>query len=140
LFINFVYFYHDYSANYAYEYSGDWQYGYKQSVDYVKSVEKNYDSIEITNSLGRPYIYYLFYTKTDPRVFRQTANISRDVFGFVTVNSFEKYHFSSGFNYDLNKKEKVLYVNTSKSVPLGAKILKKFNLLNGDEQLVVYTM
>src|ERR1035437_338737 len=140
LLLNFVYFAHDYFANYAHEYSGDWQYGYKQSVTYVSSVEKNYDSIEITNSLGRPYIYFLFYTKKDPRVFRQTANISRDVFGFITVNSFGKYNFSSGFNYDLNKNEKVLYINTSKSVPDGAKILKRFNLLNGDEQLVAYTM
>ncbi len=140
LFFNFIYFAHDYLTNYAYAYSGDWQYGYKQSVNYVKSVEKNYDAIEITNALGRPYIYYLFYTKTNPAVFRQTANVTRDVFGFVTVNSFEKYHFSEVFNYNLSKTEKVLYINTPNAVPTGAKILRKFNLLNGGTQLVAYTM
>jgi hypothetical protein len=138
--LNFVYFAHDYITHYPYEYSGDWQYGYKQSVDYAKSVEKNYDSVEITTALGRPYIYYLFYTKTNPVTFRQTANISRDVFGFVTVNGFEKYHFESEFNYDLNKGKKVLYINIPKAVPVNAKILQKFNLLDGEGQLVAYTI
>lgn len=140
LLVNFAYFYHDYFSHYAYEFSGDWQYGYKQSVNYVQSVEENYAAVDITSALGRPYIYYLFYTKTNPEVFRNTANISRDVFGFVTVNSFGKYHFSGQFNYALNKNKKFLYINIPGSVPSNAKILQKFNLLDGDTQLVAYTM
>jgi len=127
LFLNFIYFYHDYFANYRYDYSGEWQYGYKQSIDYVKSVEKNYDYIQVTNALGRPYIYYLFYTKTDPKFFSQTASISRDVFGFVAVNSFGKYIFPQNFNTDLSiSGKKVLYINTPENLPNKAKILRKF--------------
>ena len=63
LLINFTYFYHDYLSHYKYDYSGEWQYGYKESLDYVKSVESNYDYIQMTNALGRPYIYYLFILK-----------------------------------------------------------------------------
>src|ERR1035437_4009430 len=140
LLVNFAYFYHDYFSHYTYEFSGDWQYGYKQSVSYVQSVEANYDAVDITNALGRPYIYYLFYTKTNPITYRKTANITRDVFGFVTVNSFGKYYFSSNFNYALNKNKKVLYINVPGSVPSSAKILQKFNLLDGNTQLVAYTM
>src|SRR3989344_4265464 len=58
LLINLTYFYHDYLSHYRYDYSGEWQYGYKESLDYVKSVEGNYDYIQMTNALGRPYIYY----------------------------------------------------------------------------------
>lgn len=140
LFLNFIYFYHDYFTNYISQYSGEWQYGYKQSIDYVKSVEKNYDFVQVTNYFGRPYIYYLFYTKTDPKYFRETANITRDVFGFVSVNGFGKYLFPQNYNYNLSVSKKVLYLNTADSVPKGAKILHRFYLLNGKEMLDAYTL
>jgi len=139
--LNFLYFYHDYFSNYKYDYSGEWQYGYKQSIDYVKSVENNYDYIQVSNTLGRPYIYYLFYTKTDPKFFRQTANITRDVFGFVYVNSFGKYIFPQNFNYSLSStNKKVLYINSPDNLPKKAKILQLFYWLNGTKKLVAYTL
>jgi uncharacterized membrane protein (UPF0136 family) len=139
--LNFIYFYHDYFSNYKYDYSGEWQYGYKQSIDYVKSVESNYDYVQVTSDLGRPYIYYLFYLKVDPKIYRQTADITRDVFGFVSVNSFGKYIFPQSFNYDLsNQGKKVLYINTPENLPEKAKILKEFYWLNGTKKLVAYTI
>jgi hypothetical protein len=140
LFANFLYFYHDYLYNYKYDFSKDWQYGYKQSIDYVKSVENNYDYIQVTNVLGRPYIYYLFYTKTNPESFRQTATISRDVFGFVQVSGFGKYLFPQNFTYALNSGKKILYINDANAVPSKAKILKQFYLLNGSGVLTAYTL
>ncbi len=140
LFLNFTYFCHDYFTNYISQYSGEWQYGYKQSIDYVKSVEKNYDFVQITTYFGRPYIYYLFYTKTNPGYFRETANVTRDVFGFVSVNGFGKYLFPQNYNYNLSATKKVLYLNTSDSVPKGAKILQRFYLLNGKEIMDAYTI
>ena len=140
LFVNFFYFFHDYFYSYKYEYSGEWQYGYKQSIDYVKSVEDNYDFIQASNYLGRAYVYYLFYTKTDPNYFRETVNISRDIFGFVSVNSFGKYIFPQNFNHSLSATKKVLYIDNSKNLPGNAKVLKRFYLLNGEEKLVAYTI
>jgi|WetSurMetagenome_2_1015567.scaffolds.fasta_scaffold02579_7 4-amino-4-deoxy-L-arabinose transferase-like glycosyltransferase len=137
---NFVYFYHDYFYNYKYSYSGEWQFGYKQSIDYVRSVEGNYDFVQISNSLGRPYIYYLFYTKTDPNYFRKTANITRDIFGFVSINSFGKYIFPQNFNNNLSSTKKVLYLDNSKNIPKNARKLKIFKLLNGKEILTAYTL
>jgi hypothetical protein len=140
LLINFAYFYHDYSAHYPSEYSGEWQYGYKQSIAYVESVKNNYDYIQITNALGRPYIYYLFYTKTDPGIYRQTAKINRDPFGFVTINGFGKYIFPDSFDNALSKKARILYISTPYNLPKNIKILKTFNLLNGQPILVAYTI
>ena len=139
LFLNFLYFFHDYFSNYKYDYSGEWQYGYKQSIDYVKSVEKNYDYIQVTSALGRPYIYYLFYTNTSPSDYRLTTNIQRDTFGFVTVNSFGKYIFPQDYNYNLAKTKKVLYINTPYKLPKNIKLFKTFYLLNGQPILVAYT-
>lgn len=138
--VNFLYFYHGYFNHYPYEYSGEWQYGYKQSVEYAKSVEKNYDYVQVTNALGRPYIYYLFYTKTSPQVFRQTANVDRDSFGFVTVKGFGKYIFPKNYDYALSKDKKVLYINTPYNLPENITIKKTFYLLNGQPILVAYTL
>jgi 4-amino-4-deoxy-L-arabinose transferase-like glycosyltransferase len=136
LFVNFFYFVRNYSVHYPYTYSGEWQYGYKESIDYVKSVEEKYDNIYITNELGRPYIYYLFYLKVDPEKFRRESKIKRDVFGFVSVESFGKYKF-----YDELKKQtenKNLFIKTPKEVPSDANIKKAFTLLNDNQVLVAY--
>ena len=140
LLINLAYFCHDYFAHYPAEFSGEWEYGYQQSIAYVQSVEKNYDNIQITNELGRPFIYYLFYTQTLSADFRKTAVIHRDAFGFVTVEAFGKYLFPDNYNYTLSKSKKVLYINTPYNLPKNKKVLKTFYLLNGQPVLVAYTL
>ncbi len=140
LFINFAYFYHNYLYHYPLEFSGEWQYGYKQSIDFVKSVENKYDFIQVSDVLGRPYVYYLFYTKTNPEYFRNNSDVKRDAFGFVRVNRVGKYVFFKGYNYSLNKNKKVLYINTPYNLPKNIKILKTFYLLNGQPILVAYTI
>jgi 4-amino-4-deoxy-L-arabinose transferase-like glycosyltransferase len=140
LLINLTYFCHEYFVHYPSEFSGEWQYGYKQSIAYVKSVEHSYDYIQVSSELGRPYIYYLFYTKTAPDSFRQTVKIQRDPFGFVTVEGFGKYLFPTKFNYVLSKNKKVLYINTPYNLPKNIKVLKTFYLLNGRPVLVAYTL
>ena len=139
LFLNFFYFYHNYFAHYPSQYSGEWQYGYKDSINYVKSVEKNYDYVQVADALGRPYIYYLFYLKTNPEFFRETARIQKDAFGFVYVASFGKYIFPKDYSYSLSKNYKVLYINTPYNLPKNIKILKTFYLLNNEPVLVAYT-
>ena len=140
LFANFGYFVHDYFYHYPYDYSGEWQYGYKDSINYVSSVENNYDYIQVTNALGIPYIYYLFYTKTDPNYFRFTAVIHRDAFGFVNIEKFGKFVFPNDYNYSLAKHKKVLYINTPYNLPPNIKIQKTFYLLDGQPVLVAYTL
>ena len=138
LFINFLYFTHSLFTHYPKEFSGEWQYGYKNSIEYVKSVKDNYDRINITNQLGRPYIYYLFYTKENPEVFRRGAQIKRDPFGFVTVEGYKKFRFVNDPN--VVKAGKALNINLPDKIPSGAKKLKTFYLLNGKEALVAYTI
>ena len=138
LFLNFIYFFHDYIFHYPRIYSGEWQYGYKESIKYASSVYSQYDLIEVTTELGRPYIYYLFYTKKTPGEFRKTADVEREVFGFVNVKGYGKYRFLKDLKVTSNKK--VLYVNSAQNIPKNAKILKTFYLLNGDPILVAYEL
>ncbi len=140
LFLNLLYLYHDYFVHYARVFSGEWQYGYKDSIKYVESVNKNYDQIHITEDLGRPYIYYLYYLKIDPNFFRNNAEVKRDAFGFVKINGFGKYKFAENLPEIDNKNKSVLYVDAAKNVPGNAVILKTFYRLDGTPTLKAYTL
>jgi len=140
LFLNLVYFHHDYYAHYGNRFSGVWQYGYKASIEYVKSVQDKYNYIYVNNVLGRPYIYYLFYNKTQPDYFRKNSDVQRDTYGFVEVRQFGKYLFTRESDHSLNENKKILYINSYKEIPEKAKALKTFYLLNGDPVLAAYTL
>lgn len=138
--LNFIYFIHNYVVQYPREFSGEWQYGYKQALTYVQSVEQNYNTIYFTEELGRPYIYTLFYSQYDPKKFREEAKIEREVFGFVHVRSFGKYIFSNDLGAYYSKAHKALFVDMPGKVPKNAYIKKKFSLLNGKPALIAYTL
>lgn len=137
---NLVYFFHGYFVHYPREFSGEWQYGYKDSINYVLSNKEQYDQVNITTELGRPYVYYLFYSKTDPRDFRETAQISRDAFGFVSVDGFSKFRFAKDLSKIKNKSENTLYIDVPKSIHPKGNIIQTFNLLNGEAALKAYTL
>jgi 4-amino-4-deoxy-L-arabinose transferase-like glycosyltransferase len=139
LFLNVLYFLHGYWAHYQREFSGEWQYGYKESIAYVSSVEGEYDQINVTEELGRPYIYYLFYRKTDPREFRRSAQINREALGFVNVKGYGKYRFAKDL-LGIESPKNSLFIDIPGKVPKNAEILKEFNLLNGNTALVAYKL
>jgi 4-amino-4-deoxy-L-arabinose transferase-like glycosyltransferase len=140
LFANFVYFAHTYFVHYPVDYSGEWQYGYKESIAYVDQNINKYKNIYITEELGRPYIYYLFYNKVDPKIFRKDAVVVRDAFGFVNVEKLGKLNFVSAPSASSLRKNNSLYITDKYNVPKDAKILKTFYLLNGQPILIAYTL
>lgn len=135
---NFIYFAQNYFSHYSYEFSGEWQYGYKESIAYVDSVEDRYNKIYITESLGRPYIYYLFYQQYDPLMFRKQADIFREVFGFVHVKSYSKFNFTNTISEIEDTQS--LFISTPDEKPENANVVKEFRLLNGHIALVAYTL
>ncbi len=136
--LNFTYFYHNYFSHYPKEFSGEWQYGYKEAVNYVNQVQAGYDKIVFTESLGRPYIYTLFYSKYDPVKFRKEAIIEREALGFVHVRKYGKFIFAKDVT-SLVSGGKTLYVDVPENIPKDTKILKEISLLNGKPALVVYS-
>lgn len=60
----YLYIYHQ---AYPYKWASQWQSGYQEMIQTVSSKQDNYDQVYITRALGRPSIYYWFYTQTDPR-------------------------------------------------------------------------
>lgn len=133
---NFVYFWHNYAVHYPTEYSGEWQYGYKQAIQYVDSVKETYDTVVLTESIGRPYIYVLFYDRISPREFWKTKDASFDEAGFYNVYGLGAYRFVRE-----GRKEyagRTLYVLPPKDVPEDAHILRTISVLNGTPVLVIF--
>lgn len=137
LFVNVGYFWHTMLTHYQYTYSGVWLYGQEQMADYVQSVQSNYSKIYISEDFGRPYIYMAMYTKTDPTVFRKTAIVQRDVFGFVDILGFGRYTFFHEIP-TIGKHE--LVVVSYQRIPKGVHILHVEHALNGDPVVAAYTL
>jgi 4-amino-4-deoxy-L-arabinose transferase-like glycosyltransferase len=135
--INFSYFYHGLMKDYSREFSSEWQYPYKDLVGYVNTVKNNYNEIVVTEALGRPYIYFLFYGKVNPSDFRKNSKIEREAIGFVHVRGFDKYRCVRNVTEEKVEKGK-LYINRPDEVPENVKIVKEFKLLNGSTELVAY--
>jgi hypothetical protein len=134
--VNFFYFWHTLTAHYPKEFSGEWQYGYKNAILLAQKLETQYDTIVLTESIGRPYIYALFYEKIDPREFWKFKDASFDAAGFYNVYGFDKFRFTREGVADY--KGKVLYILAPKDVPKGAHIVETIRLLNGNPVLVAF--
>ncbi len=113
--INIFYYLHDYYIHYPRDWSGEWQFGYKEMVNYVSTVENNYDHIFVTNGLGRPYIYFAFYDKMPEEEFLSKRVAQRDWFGFWDVKALGKINF--GFELLPKTTGRILLVTTPNNLP-----------------------
>lgn len=133
---NVGYYLHNYYSHYAKEFSGDWQYGYREALRYIANIEDNYQRIYITDTIGRPYMYTLFYMRYDPGKYLSERKSYVDASGFYHVDSFGKFSFVKGSSTQY--KSGNLYVMPSGSAPPNAKILNTVKLLNGSDTLVIF--
>ncbi len=134
--LSFSYFWHNYMNHYPTEYSGEWQYGYREAIQFVSPVRNSYKSIVMTESIGRPYMYVLFYEQYDPSAARQDIKGTFDAAGFYNVTALGKYRFVREGIGELEKG--VLYILPPNQVPTAAHILKTVTLLNGVPVLVIF--
>ncbi len=118
--ISVFYYLHQYYSHYPKTYSGEWQYGYKQAV---KVANENYDSVNkiiVTQKLGRPYIYFLLFSQSNPKEYLKSSNIVIDNFFFYHVNSFDKYIFTDDIEKYANEPN-AMYIVPSGKLPQGTK-------------------
>ncbi len=130
------YYLHNYYVHYPREFSGEWQYGYREALRRIAGISARYDKIVMTDSIGRPYMYTLFYTKTDPNILLKTKNAAFDDAGFYHVYGFSKYRFGGILPDTLEAK--TLYIWDAGTVPQGAHVIDTIRLLNGNPVLVLF--
>lgn len=131
----FMYFIHTYFNHYPVVYASEWQYGYKEAVQFVEDNKNKYKNIYFTKDLGRPYMYVLFYGKYPPDVLINSGKIEREALGFVHVNELGKYKFAQEFP---GLEEGNLYITTEGKVPGEARIVKEFYQPDGKKILIAY--
>ncbi len=70
------------------------QYGLEEVVKYVSQRERNYANIIIDNTINQPYIYFLFYQKTDPKTLNYEDFSSIDPkTNWLAVKKYKNYKF-----------------------------------------------
>lgn len=116
--ISLFFFAHQYFIHFGTEYAKDWQYGYKQLVQKVLAVEKDYDHVSVTAAYDQPYIYFLYYGRISPVV-------KNDGFFYKTL---DKYSFG-----DLGKDFccKVLIASAPDEPVSGATLIDKLYFPDG---------
>lgn len=137
----FVYYLHQYFAVYPVKYSRDWQYGYKQVLDYVARHQQNYDRIIITRHYGEPHIFTLFWLKFPPAEYQNDPNLIRyQAYDWVWVTQFDNFLFPDlgdegsrveDFKQKFQGREKVLIVGRPDDFSPADPVLLKVNFLDG---------
>lgn len=136
-FVNYLYLYFE---QYPKKYSRDWQYGYKQAVEYIQENKDKYDLVVFTRHYGEPHMFTLFFTKHDPAEFRNDKNLNRfETYDWIRVLNFDKFYFpdlgDQGTTYEdiikSNQGKRILFVGKYGDFQ-GEKKLKTINFLNGD--------
>ena len=127
---NFLYYLHLYHIHFPSNWSGEFQYGTREMVSYVNSIKPNYDRIFVSPEIGRPYIFFAFYTPILPAEFQKNSVALKDGFGFWNVSSVGNIDFNlQGLN---NFSEKSLLVTTKNNLPAPYRLIKIINNLGGN--------
>lgn len=131
-----MYFWHNYFNHYAVEYSSEWQYGYKEALAEVRKLESGYERIVMTQGYGRPYMYTLFYTRTDPSWYFTSKRSTFDAAGFYHVFGFGKFEFRDAGPGPIERG--TLYVTTPNETPEKIRILGNVRRPNGEPAFYIF--
>ncbi len=104
----------------------EWQYGYKELVESIEQLRKPDQHVFVTREQGRPSIYFLWYTKQDPRELqRQDAFLKKDQ---QELLEFGPYAFGEAVPLE----KSLLVASGPALVPTDATVLKTISLPTGE--------
>lgn len=134
LLIEFCRYLINYFLVYPRQYSDQWQYGYELMVKTVAGRQDRYGQIFITRELGRPSVYYWFYSQTDPRLV-QAVNyqVKKDQGEYL---EFDKIQFGRP-PYDLPENSLAVF-GPGEGIPAGGRLVEEIYDLNGNLAFRIY--
>lgn len=120
--LSFAFFLHQFFLVLPVKNSQWWHYGFEELVSVVQRIGPSYDRIIISDRVGVPYIFFLYYLQYSPSRFQAEARVDfhKDRLGFIHVNGFHRYEFVRFFNWSIEKKNLYphsLYVVRSEESP-----------------------
>lgn len=144
--ISMTWYLYNYYIIYSKAYSRDWQYGYKQVVDYISKHQNEYDEIVFTRHYGEPHMFTLFYLNYDPAKYQTDPNLVRfETNNWVWVLKFNKFYFPDLGDKGTQQKDileqykgkRILFIGKQNDFPYGGRKLEQINFLNGNVAFVV---
>jgi hypothetical protein len=133
---SFVYFTDAYFVHVSAHNSQYWNYGYKQIVEKISPIQKDYANILVEQSFAQPYIYFLYYQKYDPVKYQKQAVLTSgpNTSDVGVVTSLDNIHFS-GVDWSAvrNMHGVLVVINGVTLIPndLSYTTIEKINYLNG---------
>lgn len=130
-FFNLAYYLDLYYVHYPFNSAKDWLYGYNQAAKFVEENKKNYRKIIFTQKYGQPYIFWLFYSKYEPKDYQKQAYLEENPYGDVgTVKKIDNIEFRNIYWPADRGLGKTLFVGNEFELPLSDIVgLEEFNLL-----------
>jgi 4-amino-4-deoxy-L-arabinose transferase-like glycosyltransferase len=99
--------------------SADWLYGYKQAVTAVDAADRQNFPVVVTQKLGQPYIYFLFYNRVNPSAYQQEAKLQENLSGDVgEVGGYGNLTFRNIYWPADRGLTKTFFVGTEDELPL----------------------
>lgn len=127
---NVTYFFHQYFVHLPMEFSEYWQYGYKQTVDYVKGNYDKYDKIIVSKNLEQPHIFFLFFLKYPPEKYIKEGGTNPNLVG----TNFDKFVFRDIKWKEERKNKRTLFIAKPDELP--GEELYSVNYLGGHGKAV----
>lgn len=89
LIVNFSFYIDRYFIHFPKLLEAQWGGGYQQLVEDVDNLSPRFRNIVVDNPDDSPYIYFLFYNRTDPKLYQENVvRYQTDAEGFQNVKSF----------------------------------------------------
>ncbi len=122
---NFMYYMNMYFAQLNPETSEYWQYGYKDAVALTEKEKGKYEKVVVSTTLEQSYMFFLFYTKYDPKTYLAGGGTRSGSFDEIK-NSFGKYEFRKLHWSQERRDGTILYVGAPNDMPHGNVMNVKF--------------
>lgn len=112
---NFLYFLNQYFVQYNYYFARDWQYGYRETVEYLKTAYPDRPVVvSNTHPLDQSYIFFLFYEKYPPKRYQEEVTMYVEK---GDRRGFDRYEFRK-LDWSKENNANALYVDAgSNSIP-----------------------
>ncbi|MCL5783743.1 MAG: glycosyltransferase family 39 protein [Patescibacteria group bacterium] len=91
--------------------------GYREAVNFVQQNQGKYKSVVFTTKYNEPYIFYLFYTKYDPKKFQQQATFKGNGLDVGEVPKIDNIEFRPIYWPDDRSIKDTLFVGTGPELP-----------------------
>ena len=124
----------DQYKNYSIEYSSSWQYGYRQTIDFIQENYNQYDQIIFTKKYGEAHEFILFYWPWEALDYQDKEKDWDYHATWYWVNSFDKFTFINDWEIkektqDLDSKT-LLITSPDNYNEDNTKLIKTINFLN----------